>query len=229
VSLPSGRRRHRPPMAGLDCLPKRSKRAAVRVLDLVLGALGLAVTAPVQAVIAALVRLLLGRPVVFRQPRPGRNQELFVLLKFRTMTEAHGSDGLPLSDMDRITPFGAFLRSTSLDELPSLINVLKGEMSLVGPRPLLNAYLPFYTEREQRRFLVRPGITGLAQVSGRNSVEWDDRLALDVDFVENYGPWLYLRILARTLKSVALSTGVDVVPSDRMERLDRERKHRTPQ
>jgi lipopolysaccharide/colanic/teichoic acid biosynthesis glycosyltransferase len=152
--------------------------------------------------VALLVRVKLGAPVFFRQERPGRDGRTFRILKFRTMTDARGPDGALLPDGQRLTRFGRFLRSTSLDEMPEVWNVLKGEMSLVGPRPLLVAYLDRYTPEQARRHEVRPGITGLAQVSGRNNAGWPAKLALDVWYVDNYSLGVDLRVLWRTLTTV---------------------------
>lgn len=158
--------------------------------------------------LATLVRLRLGRPVLFRQVRPGLHGRPFMMVKFRTMTDARGPDGALLSDAQRLTPFGRFLRSTSLDELPELWNVLRGEMSLVGPRPLLMEYLPLYTPEQARRHDVRPGITGWAQVNGRNAVTWDERFRLDVWYVDHRSLWLDLRILWLTLRKVLARDGI---------------------
>ena len=184
-------------MAGTDWLK--------RVLDAAASGVGLIVTAPVMAGTAVVVLVGFGRPVLFRQPRPGRDAEVFELVKFRTMV---APDEQRQTDAERLTPVGRFLRSTSLDELPTLWNVLRGEMSLVGPRPLLVEYLDRYTPEQARRHEVRPGITGLAQVSGRNSLDWDDKLALDVEYVDNHNLWLDARILARTLGLVFRRYGI---------------------
>ena len=184
-------------MAGTDWLK--------RVLDAAASGVGLIVTAPIMAGTAVVVLAGFGRPVLFRQPRPGRNAEVFELVKFRTMV---APDEYRQTDAERLTPVGRFLRSTSLDELPTLWNVLRGEMSLVGPRPLLVEYLDRYTPEQARRHEVRPGITGLAQVSGRNSLDWDDKLALDVEYVDNHNLWLDARILARTLGLVFRRDGI---------------------
>ena len=164
---------------------------------------------PVIAVVALLVRLRLGSPVFFRQPRPGLRGEVFGIVKFRTMTDRRDGAGRPLPDAQRLGPFGRWLRATSLDELPELWNVLKGEMSLVGPRPLLVEYLPRYSRRQARRHEVRPGLTGLAQVMGRNAITWEEKFEWDVKYVETRGLWLDLRILARTMKMVVLRHGIN--------------------
>ncbi len=179
-----------------------------RAFDLVGAGLGGMLLAPLTALIALLVRCKLGRPVVFRQTRPGRHAEPFELVKFRTMTDERGPDGELLPDEQRLPPFGRFLRSTSLDELPELWNVAKGDMSLVGPRPLLMEYLPRYSARQARRHEVRPGLTGWAQVNGRNAPDWDTRLEMDVWYVENRTCWLDLRILARTVRAVVKRDGI---------------------
>ena len=173
-----------------------------RPLDCALAACALLLLSPVIGVIALLVRIKLGAPVIFHQRRPGRNERVFNLCKFRTMTDARDAAGALLSDSERLTPFGRKLRETSLDELPELWNVLKGDMSLIGPRPLLVQYLPAYTARERRRHDVRPGITGLAQVNGRNFLSWDRRLELDVEYPERITFRGDLKILAMTLWKV---------------------------
>ena len=194
-----------------------------RVLDLVLIMLALPVLPPAMALVALLVRLKLGSPVFFRQQRPGLQGKPFTIYKFRTMTDARDARGNLLPDTQRLTPCGRWLRSTSLDELPELINVLKGEMSLVGPRPLLMKYLPYYTEKERKRFEVLPGITGLAQVNGRNHLPWDERLAYDVWYVEHRSPKLDLTIIFRTLLQVWRGHDVQVDPGSTMLDLDKER------
>lgn len=176
-----------------------------RGVDIAVSAAGLIITAPIQIAVAAAVRVNLGSPVLFRQQRPGKNERIFELAKFRTMlpiTEKY------TTDEERLTKFGKFLRSTSLDELPSLWNVLRGDMSLVGPRPLLVEYLEYYSPEQARRHEVRPGITGLAQVSGRNSVDWERRFELDVEYVNRRSFLLDLRILAGTIKSVLRREGI---------------------
>ena len=179
-----------------------------RLLDIVASAVALVVLSPLIAVVAVLVALKLGRPVLFVQERPGRNARPFTMYKFRTMTSATGPDGQLLPDAERLTPFGRLLRSTSLDELPELWNILRGDMSLVGPRPLLMAYLPRYSPHQARRHEVRPGLTGWAQVNGRNATTWDERFELDVWYVDHQSMRLDLRILWRTVQAVVRRDGV---------------------
>ena len=182
--------------------------AAKRALDVLGAAVALVVLSPVMLAVAVLVRLRLGTPVLFRQARPGRDGRPFVLLKFRTMTDARDEDGELLPDGERLTALGRFLRRTSVDELPELLNVLRGDMSLVGPRPLLPEYLPLYSAEQARRHEVRPGITGWAQVNGRNAVSWDDKLALDVWYVDHRSLRLDAEILGRTVANVLSGHGV---------------------
>ena len=179
-----------------------------RVLDLVAVVAAAPLWVPALGLLAALVRARLGAPVFFRQSRPGRGGEPFTLVKFRTMTDARGPDGTLLPDATRLTPFGRWLRATSLDELPELLNVLRGDMSLVGPRPLLPQYLPRYSPRHRMRHAVRPGITGLAQVSGRNALSWSDKFDLDVEYVERCSPGLDAWVLWRTVRAVVLREGI---------------------
>jgi lipopolysaccharide/colanic/teichoic acid biosynthesis glycosyltransferase len=155
-----------------------------------------------------LIRCRLGSPVLFRQVRPGLNGKPFTMVKFRTMTDERGPDGALLPDAQRMTPFGRFLRASSLDELPELWNVLRGEMSLVGPRPLLMEYLPLYTPEQTRRHEVRPGITGWAQVNGRNAISWPDKFELDVWYVDNQSLWLDIKILWMTVRKVLVRDGI---------------------
>lgn len=185
--------------------------AAKRLLDVVGSAVGLIVLAPVLVAVATGVRLLMGSPVLFRQLRPGLHGRPFVMYKFRTMRDAVGPDGAPLADAERLTAFGRALRSTSLDELPELLNVLKGDMSLVGPRPLLARYLPLYTPAQARRHDVRPGITGWAQVNGRNAIDWDQKFDLDIWYVDHRSFLLDLRILALTVRRVFARDGISEV------------------
>jgi lipopolysaccharide/colanic/teichoic acid biosynthesis glycosyltransferase len=182
--------------------------ALKRLFDMAVSALALVLLSPLFLLVALLVRVKLGAPVLFRQLRPGLHGKPFRLLKFRTMAEVVGDDGSPLPDSERLTKFGRLLRSWSLDELPELWNVLKGDMSLVGPRPLLMEYLPLYTPRQARRHEVRPGLTGWAQVNGRNAQSWDERFALDVWYVDHRSLWLDLKILWMTVKKVAGRHGI---------------------
>lgn len=183
-------------------------RYGKRLLDLIIVIPALIMLAPVMAVIALLVRIKLGRGVIFRQRRPGLHGRPFMMLKFRTMTDARDAQGRLLPDEQRLTPFGRFLRSTSLDELPELFCVLRGEMSLVGPRPLLMQYLERYTPEQRRRHEVLPGITGLAQINGRNALSWEEKFAYDVQYVDQLSLWLDLKILALTLWKVFKREGI---------------------
>ena len=179
-----------------------------RMLDFLIALVGLVVASPILLIVAVLVRTKLGSPVLFTQERPGKDEKTFKLYKFRSMSDARDEQGNLLPDKDRLTPFGKMLRATSLDELPELFNILKGDMSLIGPRPLLVSYLPWYTEREQLRHTVRPGLTGLAQVSGRNSLVWDKRLEKDVEYVEHLSFMMDLKILFMTVKKVVCKDDV---------------------
>ena len=178
-----------------------------RLLDVAAASVGLIVAAPIMAVTAMAVRQNLGSPVLFKQERPGKDEKIFTLYKFRSMRDVDLEKGL-VTDADRLTKFGKLLRSSSLDELPSLWNVLKGDMSLVGPRPLLVEYLALYTDEQRRRHLVRPGITGLAQASGRNGLEWEETFALDVEYVDNRSLGADARILLQTLLTVLRREGI---------------------
>jgi len=182
-----------------------------RAFDLLAVVVAAPLWIPLLGVVALLVRCRLGAPVFFRQRRPGLRGEIFELIKFRTMLEARDASGRPLPDAERLTPFGRWLRASSLDELPELWNVLRGEMSLVGPRPLLIEYLPRYSARQARRHEVRPGLTGLAQVSGRNALTWEEKFEWDVRYVETRSFWLDLKILVRTLKAVFFREGISAV------------------
>ena len=188
-----------------------------RAVDIVVSAVALLALAPVILVVAVLVRTKLGAPVLFRQERPGLRGRPFVMLKFRTMTDARDRAGNLLPDHRRLTSFGKFLRSTSLDELPELLNVLRGEMSLVGPRPLLMRYLPLYSPEQARRHEVRPGVTGWAQVNGRNELGWEKRFVLDVWYVDHRSFWLDLKILWLTVVKVAQRQGVSQANHATME------------
>lgn len=179
-----------------------------RLFDLALALLGLIVLSPVLIVTAIPVRIKLGSPILFKQQRPGLNAQPFYIYKFRTMTDQRDADGRLLPDEARLTPFGRLLRRLSLDELPQLLNVVKGDLSLVGPRPLLMQYLPLYSPEQSRRHEVRPGITGWAQVNGRNAISWEEKFELDVWYVDNRSFWLDLKILFMTLKKVFIREGI---------------------
>ncbi len=184
------------------------QKAAKRLFDVVGASLALVALSPIIALVAAIVRTRIGSPVFFRQIRPGRNGEPFRIIKFRTMTDEKAPDGVLLPDEERLVEAGRRLRRWSLDELPELWNVVTGDMSLVGPRPLLMDYLPRYTAEQARRHEVRPGVTGLAQVSGRNDLPWEDRFELDVWYVDNWSIWLDLKIVVMTVGRVFTGRGV---------------------
>lgn len=197
----------------MGCTVKQSRTVydlVKRAADVGASTVALVVLSPLFAVVALAVRLKLGSPVVFRQERPGRDGRIFTLYKFRTMRDAAGGSAADVvaSDAERLTPFGRFLRSTSLDELPELVNVIKGDMSVVGPRPLLPEYLDRYNGKQARRHEVRPGITGWAQVNGRNAVSWDERLAMDVWYVDHRSLALDARIVLRSISTVLSRKGV---------------------
>lgn len=179
-----------------------------RILDIFAACFALVLFLPVLIFVAWKVTKHMGRPIFFRQIRPGQDGKPFKMIKFRTMRDANGPDGKPLPDAERITPFGNFMRRTSLDELPEFWNVLKGDMSLVGPRPLLMQYLPLYTKEQYRRHDLKPGITGWAQVNGRNTISWDEKFKLDVWYVDNQSVWLDIKILFLTVKKVFLREGI---------------------
>jgi lipopolysaccharide/colanic/teichoic acid biosynthesis glycosyltransferase len=189
-----------------------------RLFDLLVTGLGLLALALPLLVLAGLIRLKLGSPVLFRQVRPGLHGQPFEMVKFRTMTDECGAYGALLPDAQRLTPFGRFLRASSLDELPELWNVIKGDMSLVGPRPLLMEYLPLYTPEQARRHEVRPGITGWAQVNGRNAISWEEKFALDVWYVDNRSLWLDLRIVWMTVRKVVVRDGISAAGEATMPR-----------
>jgi lipopolysaccharide/colanic/teichoic acid biosynthesis glycosyltransferase len=196
-----------------------------RAIDVMGASLLLVASLPALLAIALAIRVTLGTPVLFRQPRAGLHGRPFLLAKFRTMTDARDASGDPLPDANRLTALGRFLRSTSLDELPELWNVLEGDMSLVGPRPLLLDYLPLYSREQVRRHDVRPGITGWAQVNGRNLRSWDERFALDVWYVEHHSLWLDARILARTLVNVLTRQGISAANEATMPRFTARASH----
>ena len=179
-----------------------------RLFHIIASASGLIFLSPVFLILIYLIRKNLGEPVFFTQERPGKDGKPFKMIKFRSMRDAVDQDGNPLPDSERLTPFGKKLRATSLDELPELWNVLKGEMSLVGPRPLLMSYLPLYNEFQNRRHEMRPGVTGWAQVNGRNALSWDEKFAHDIWYIDHYSFWLDMKILFLTVKKVFIKEGI---------------------
>lgn len=193
-----------------------------RFFDFVFSAALIVLLSPVFFAVWLLIRLKMGSPAIFKQARPGRDEKIFYIMKFRTMDNAKDSFGTLLPDEARLTPLGKFLRKTSLDEIPQLLNVFKGEMSFIGPRPLLPQYLPYYTEEEKLRHSVRPGISGLAQVSGRNCISWDEKLAFDVKYVKNVSFLSDLKIAVLTVKKVLFCDGAKSVPNEKP--LDKERE-----
>ena len=188
-----------------------------RILDFVLSLVALIVLSPVLLIVAILVRVKLGSPVIFKQQRPGKNEKIFTLYKFRTMTDKKDENGNLLPDSERLTKFGKLLRSTSLDELPELVNILKGDMAIVGPRPLLVKYLDRYSEHQRRRHDVRPGLTGLAQVSGRNAISWEEKFDKDIEYIENITFMGDLQIVLKTIKNVIKKDGINSTTSVTME------------
>jgi len=192
--------------------------ALKRAFDIVASASAIVVLAPVLGAVALMVRLRMGSPVLFRQTRPGLGGKPFGMIKFRTMRHAMGPDGEPLSDEERLTPFGRWLRATSLDELPELWNVLKGDMSLVGPRPLLMEYLPLYSPDQARRHAVRPGLTGWAQINGRNALSWDRKFELDVWYVDRHNLWLDVKIMLLTIRYILTRDGISAPGSATMDK-----------
>lgn len=195
-----------------------------RILDFVLSLVALIVLSPVLLIVAILVRVKLGSPVIFKQQRPGKNEKIFTLYKFRTMTDKKDENGNLLPDSERLTKFGKLLRSTSLDELPELVNILKGDMAIVGPRPLLVEYLPYYTEKEKHRHDVRPGLTGFAQTNGRNAVNWDKRFQLDIEYIKNITLKNDLNIILQTIKKVLKKEDILVGNEHVLLNFDEERK-----
>ena len=188
-----------------------------RLFDIISSLLAIVVLSPILAVTALLVKVKLGSPVIFKQERPGLNEEIFTLMKFRTMTDQCDENGELLPDEIRLTKFGQFLRDTSLDELPELVNILKGDMSVIGPRPLLVKYLPRYNEHQHRRHEVRPGLSGWAQANGRNAVSWEDKFDMDVEYVDNYSLIMDIKILMMTVKNVLKREGISSDTSATME------------
>ena len=188
-----------------------------RILDFILSLIALVILSPIILVIAILVRIELGSPVIFKQKRPGLNEKIFTLYKFRTMTDAKDENGNLLPDNIRLTKFGKILRSTSLDELPELFNILKGDMSIVGPRPLLVKYLPLYNKSQKHRHDVRPGFTGWAQCNGRNALSWEEKFDLDIYYVNHVSFFIDVKILFKTIKIVLLREGISSDTSVTME------------
>lgn len=195
-----------------------------RVVDILGASFGLLLLSPVLALVAYKIKSDMGSPVLFRQTRPGLRGKPFQMIKFRTMLDAIGSDGSPLPDAERLTKLGKFLRSSSLDELPELWNVLKGDMSLVGPRPLLMEYLPLYSPEQARRHKVRPGVTGWAQVNGRNAISWDEKFALDVWYIDNRSIWLDAKIIWLTVLKVIKRDGIAAAGEATMPKFEGEQK-----
>ncbi|PAE96546.1 sugar transferase [Shouchella clausii] len=188
-----------------------------RPIDILFAFILLITLSPIFIIVGLLVRVKLGSPVIFKQDRPGLNEKMFKMYKFRTMTNEKDEYGILLPDSKRLTRFGRFLRSTSLDELPELINILKGDMSFIGPRPLLVQYLPLYNNRQRKRHKVRPGLSGLAQVSGRNTLDWEKRFDLDVYYVENVSFVRDVKIILQTIKKVFIQEGISSKTSSTME------------
>ncbi|WP_340202355.1 sugar transferase [Ascidiimonas sp. W6] len=193
-----------------------------RVFDFFAALIGLLIVSPIAMIIYVILWFTNDKKPLFLQPRPGKNEKIFTIYKFKTMTDKTDADGNLLPDHMRVTRFGTFLRKSSLDEIPQLLNIVKGDMSLVGPRPLRVRYLPYYTKKEQIRHSIRPGVTGLAQVSGRNLLSWDEKLAKDISYVENLSLWLDVKILLKTVLKVIQSQNIELAPAS--EDLDAIRK-----
>lgn len=189
-----------------------------RILDFVLSLVAIIVLSPILLITAILVKLKLGSPIIFKQQRPGKNEKIFTLYKFRTMTDKKDKNGNLLPDSERLTKFGKFLRSTSLDELPELVNILKGDMAIVGPRPLLVEYLPLYNEKQKHRHDVRPGLTGLAQVSGRNSITWEEKFNDDLEYIEKISILEDIKIIFTTIGKVFKREGISQENNATMEK-----------
>lgn len=200
-----------------------------RAFDILISGIAIVLLSPVFLIVAVLVKFKLGSPIIFKQARPGLNEKIFKMYKFRTMTDAKDENGELLPDEERLTPFGMKLRSTSLDELPELINIFKGDMSIVGPRPLAVVYLPYYTDEERLRHTVRPGLTGLAQINGRNALSWEDKFKYDIEYVNNISALMDLKIFfgtfAKVFKREDIGQGEEAPVSLNIERSGRENEH----
>ena len=200
------------------------QRYGKRLLDFAVTLIALVLLSPILLTVAVLVRAEIGSPIIYRQQRPGLNERIFTLYKFKTMTDEKDENGKLLPDRERLTKFGRLLRATSLDELPELFNILKGDMAIVGPRPLLVKYLPLYSSQQRRRHEVRPGLTGLAQVSGRNAISWEDKFNLDVTYIESLSLMGDLKIILRTIKKVVVKEGISSEKSVTMEAFEGTKK-----
>lgn len=205
------------------------KKFFKRFFDIIISLLGLIILSPIILIVAILVRIKLGSPIIFKQERPGKNEEIFKLYKFRSMKELKDENGELLPDSERLTKFGKILRATSLDEIPELINILKGEMSLIGPRPLAICYLPYYNEQEKHRHDVRPGLTGLAQINGRNAINWDKRFAYDIEYVNNITFINDCKILFKTFYKVLKRDDVVVTGTGKVIDFDEYRRNQLKQ
>ena len=200
------------------------KKFIKRLLDIIISLVGLIILSPIILILAILVRIKLGSPVIFKQERPGKDEKIFKLYKFRSMNNKKDENGNLLPDKDRLTKFGKLMRATSLDELPELINILKGDMSLIGPRPLLVRYLPYYNDKEKHRHDIRPGLTGLAQVNGRNALNWEDRFKYDIEYVNNITFINDVKILFKTFYKVIKKDSVITAGTGKVIAFDEYRK-----
>lgn len=198
-----------------------------RILDFILSLIALIILSPLILMIGILVRIKLGKPVIFKQKRPGKDEKIFTLYKFRTMTDKKDEEGNLLPDSERLTKFGKFLRSTSLDELPELINIIKGEMAIVGPRPLLVEYLPLYNEEQKHRHDVRPGLTGLAQINGRNTIDWEEKFKEDIEYVNNITFIQDTKIILKTVVKVFKRDGINQEENATMRKFEGTKKGKT--
>jgi len=196
------------------------KKIVKRTIDICGSLTGIIILSPILLVTAIMVWATMGRPIIFTQTRPGLNKKPFQVMKFRSMKNATDANGKVLSDAERLTKFGNMMRNFSIDELPQLFNILKGDMSIIGPRPLLYDFFPYYTAKEMRRHEVKPGITGLAQVNGRNNLNWDARLAMDIEYVDNWSLWLDIKIVLKTIRVVLKREGINTEGHATFLRLD---------